>query len=151
MYCTRTSQRRWQAIEKIAQEAFIYPGHPLLLGWIIMELYPDHDHAKQPDIAGYPACLSDQRIPGSMRAIKTALELVASARPVREIIRASNSLWCSQHTDEISCAEGTLKIMDLFPLFFRAYARWAEEAEPYKCQPGLTDSRLSPGNLLHSL
>lgn len=60
-------------MEAVRAAAYVYPGHPLVIGLLIMRKYPDLADARARDRGQHPAALRDAEIPGAGGNVYSAL------------------------------------------------------------------------------
>lgn len=77
--------------------AAIYPGHPLVLSWIIVHAYPSFkEAARVQEPSGYPAALTSPNIPGAGGNVHAALDFlrrVAEGTPIDKAIARADDFW----------------------------------------------------------
>lgn len=74
----------------------VYPGHPLVVATIIMEIYSSFDEANAPTGHGWCEALSDSLIPGAgchVGAAMRTLAIGANGGSVEEMILYSKTYW----------------------------------------------------------
>lgn len=79
----------------VLEEDLIYPGHPMVLAYLIVRRYPTYQAAMERKDCGPPAALQDPDIPGSGGHIWTALECLELLHtvPVDTVWKYANQSW----------------------------------------------------------
>lgn len=78
------------------RSAVVYPGHPLVLATIIMEIYGSFNEANAPSGHGWCQALADHRIPGAgdhVGAAMRTLAIGAKGGTVDEMVAYANRYW----------------------------------------------------------
>lgn len=80
----------------LTDRGVIYPGHPLVVATIIMELYPSFEEANRPTEHGWSEVLSDHRVPGAgdhVGAAMRTLSIGAKGGSPDEMIHHATTYW----------------------------------------------------------
>lgn len=80
----------------LTNSGVVYPGHPLVLATIIMEIYGSFDEANAPTGHGWCEALADHRIPGAgdhVGAAVRTLAIGAKGGTADEMIAYANRYW----------------------------------------------------------
>lgn len=86
----------YEYVRQISGDYTVYPGHPLVVALVIMNVFPDFASATEMNGHSYNAALSSSDVPGAgdhVRAAISALNLGRNGASVDEVIQFSNDYW----------------------------------------------------------
>lgn len=104
----------------------VYPGHPLVVATIIMEIYGSFDEANAPTGHGWCEALADHRIPGAgdhVGAAMRTLAIGAKGGTADEMIAYANGYWSEGNAGgHLKNVEAGLQQAEAFVARFRDLA-----------------------------
>lgn len=74
----------------------VYPGHPLVLATVVMEVFPSFEAANRQTEHGWCEALADSRIPGASCHVYAAMRLLklgADGRSADDMIEFARDYW----------------------------------------------------------
>lgn len=112
----------------------VYPGHPLVLATIIMEIYGSFDEANTPTGHGWCEALADHRIPGAgdhVGAAMRTLAIGAKGGTADEMIAYANRYWSEGSAGgHLKNVDAGLQQAEVFVVRFRDLAgAWASRSQ----------------------
>lgn len=83
----------------ISSTQVVYPGHPLVIAYLIVERYASLREALRGSTGGYPAALVSARIPGAGGNVHAALDflerVIDSRLPFEDAVKHANAWWAA--------------------------------------------------------
>lgn len=83
-------------VRKISGDSIVYPGHPLVVALIIMNVFENFASATEMNGGSYNAALSSSDVPGAgdhVHAAISALKLGRNGASADEVIQYANNYW----------------------------------------------------------
>jgi len=127
---SKTTQHGHTIAMNLTGRGVVYPGHPLVVATIIMELYGSFDEANAPTEHGWCEALSDSLIPGAgdhVGAAMRTLAIGAKGGTADEMIAYANWYWSDGNAgDYLKNVDAGLQQAEAFVARFRELAvTWA--------------------------
>lgn len=81
----------------ISSTQVIYPGHPLVIAYLIVGRYASLRKALRGSASGYPSALTSARIPGAGGNVHAALDflerVIDNRLPFEDAVKHANAWW----------------------------------------------------------
>lgn len=120
---------QYRLIRDLTGKGLVYPGHPLVVATVIMQVFPDFEAANAPTPNGWCAALGNSRIPGAgdhVGAAVRVLEIGASGGSVEDMVEYACNYWmqgqAGGHVDNVEA--GVAQAAAIKPHFEAAAATW---------------------------
>lgn len=85
-------------MKKIVSEAAVYPGHPITLAFVIVQVYPTFEEAFKKTEHGWPAALGSNDVPGAGGNVYMALDLLRNLQKgmsAKEAFAGADASWAA--------------------------------------------------------
>lgn len=86
----------YKVLKDAGIEQFAYPGHPLVLAYVVMLVFGSHAEAVAPAAHGWSAALGDSRVPGAGDHVAAAMDVLgigARGGSPDDMIAAAHAYW----------------------------------------------------------
>lgn len=86
---------------------FVYPGHPVVIAYFVVSVFPTYDEAFKPTKHNLYCALGDSRIPGAGGCVYSALDvlwMLRKGKPFNEVMAFADETW--DNTDNHKNAGG---------------------------------------------
>lgn len=113
----------------ILGEDFVYPGHPLAIGIVIMTIFESYKDANETTADGNSRAISDPQVPGNSDCVDGTMKMLAlgaAGNEIDQMISYAENFWKSsqENSNERAFIQGVLQARKLENLFRKKATAW---------------------------